>query len=510
MKKLRIFYFLMFIILFNLFCSTDVMAKPVASDFSAGSCVTETIPSDATSNYTVVGGKFVLSDMTYASYLKQNKDFEEIRSKGHRVITVESEFLYAFFAISNNGLTLKAYVPNYKATLLSNEGLQAIKIMGLYNEEQKDCSGTYVTNATIVDNGKVVDKTDYKIDVFENPEKYKEKLLNDQSIYLNKDNNNSNIFSFKSIFTICVVIMEIGIIISLVLGRKNKKKTSQPYVYSILVTISVVSLLALHTNTSYSKETDTTVVENMDAVTDQLDSDYSLTHHDISLTTVKDKKSQMVNSRPSKVTQLRWKNLGSNYVLLIWNSVPQATNYELCYVVAGEKEICKMVGNVSTYRLKGLKASTSYSIRVRGYNNSLIGSFSEVLKITTKEAESSNSSSLFITDSSKDTVPKASGLSVVYRSDTTIILNWNEQNYSSNTSNMLCYSVFSTGKTTCFKRGSRTIDIDIGMITNLTPQTLYEFWVQPIKKLDNNTTIEGEKSQSLYISTNKSFKYYNN
>ncbi len=188
------------------------------------------------------------------------------------------------------------------------------------------------------------------------------------------------------------------------------------------------------------------------------------------------------NIIPSKVTNLKSSKKTYNSITLSWNKINNVTGYKI-YRYDKKSNSYKYLATAKTnsYTDKSLKASSTYSYRVRAYKDSLNGSYSNTIDVKT----------------SPNYAPKVTGLKLKTQKSDSLTISWNKIN------NVTGYKVYRYDvKTESYKLIKTISDASTTSYTNskLTSATKYLYKVRSYK-IVNNKTHNGDYSSSLAATT---------
>ena len=188
------------------------------------------------------------------------------------------------------------------------------------------------------------------------------------------------------------------------------------------------------------------------------------------------------NIIPSKVTNLKSSKKTYNSITLSWNKINNVTGYKI-YRYDKKSNSYKYLATAKTnsYTDKSLKASSTYSYKVRAYKGSLNGSYSNTIDVKT----------------SPNYAPKVTGLKLKTQKSDSLTISWNKIN------NVTGYKVYRYDvKTESYKLIKTISNASTTSYTNskLTSATKYLYKVRSYK-IVNNKTHNGDYSSSLAATT---------
>lgn len=188
------------------------------------------------------------------------------------------------------------------------------------------------------------------------------------------------------------------------------------------------------------------------------------------------------NIIPPKVTNLKSSKKTYNSITLSWDEIDNVTGYKI-YKYDKNSNSYKYLATAKTssYTDKSLKASSTYSYRVRAYKDSLNGSYSNTIDVKT----------------SPNYAPKVTGLNLKTQKSDSLTISWNKIN------NVTGYKVYRYDvKTESYKLIKTISDASTTSYTNsnLTSATRYLYKVRSYK-IVNNKTYNGDYSSSLAATT---------
>ena len=302
-------------LLFISFCFSSVDALYKTSNFS-GKCSNENIPVSATSIYEVDDGIFNLSGTTYGNYLSMHKDDNE--KGGYSNYLLDNNYVY--YSTSKDKKTLIAYVPNYSTLIKDKDALEVLKLEGLYDKNNLNCNGTYVSYATAVF--------------------YEDSSLEDENEFiLNK--HILPFLTYKNLIIILIVSLSIVIIILVLSNHKNISK-KRMIIYLLIIFALILSAMILTFSNSFA-----------------------------------------LNGSLNKVTNLKLISNTSTSSRIGFSKVNKADNYDVCYKKSSSNNYtCKNTTSNSIV-INNLDSDTYYNYKVRAKSSSLIGPYSNVLTVKT-------------------------------------------------------------------------------------------------------------------------------
>ena len=188
------------------------------------------------------------------------------------------------------------------------------------------------------------------------------------------------------------------------------------------------------------------------------------------------------NIIPSKVTNLKSSKKTYNSITLSWNKINNVTGYKI-YRYDKKSNSYKYLATAKTnsYTDKSLKASSTYSYKVRAYKGSLNGSYSNTIDVKT----------------SPNYAPKVTGLKLKTQKSDSLTISWDKID------NVTGYKVYRYDvKTESYKLIKTISDASTTSYTNskLTSATKYLYKVRSYK-IVNNKTHNGDYSSSLAATT---------
>ena len=188
------------------------------------------------------------------------------------------------------------------------------------------------------------------------------------------------------------------------------------------------------------------------------------------------------NIIPSKVTNLKSSKKTYNSITLSWNKINNVTGYKI-YRYDKKSNSYKYLATAKTnsYTDKSLKASSTYSYKVRAYKGSLNGSYSNTIDVKT----------------SPNYAPKVTGLKLKTQKSDSLTISWNKIN------NVTGYKVYRYDvKTESYKLIKTISNASTTSYTNskLTSATKYLYKVRSYK-IVNNKTHNGDYSSTLAATT---------
>ena len=192
------------------------------------------------------------------------------------------------------------------------------------------------------------------------------------------------------------------------------------------------------------------------------------------------------NIIPSKVTNLKSSKKTYNSITLSWDKIDNVTGYKV-YKYDKKSNSYKYLAttNTNTYTDKSLKASSTYSYRVRAY---------KVVNSTTYNGSYSNTIDV---KTSPNYAPKVTGLKLKTQKSDSLTISWNKIN------NVTGYKVYRYDvKTESYKLIKTISNASTTSYTNskLTSATKYLYKVRSYK-IVNNKTHNGDYSSSLAATT---------
>ena len=192
------------------------------------------------------------------------------------------------------------------------------------------------------------------------------------------------------------------------------------------------------------------------------------------------------NIIPSKVTNLKSSKRTYNSITLSWDKIDNVTGYKV-YKYDKKSNSYKYLAttNTNTYTDKSLKASSTYSYRVRAY---------KVVNSTTYNGSYSNTIDV---KTSPNYAPKVTGLKLKTQKSDSLTISWNKIN------NVTGYKVYRYDvKTESYKLIKTISNASTTSYTNskLTSATKYLYKVRSYK-IVNNKTHNGDYSSSLAATT---------
>ena len=192
------------------------------------------------------------------------------------------------------------------------------------------------------------------------------------------------------------------------------------------------------------------------------------------------------NIIPPKVTNLKSSKKTYNSITLSWDKIDNVTGYKV-YKYDKKSNSYKYLAttNTNTYTDKSLKASSTYSYRVRAY---------KVVNSTTYNGSYSNTIDV---KTSPNYAPKVTGLKLKTQKSDSLTISWNKIN------NVTGYKVYRYDvKTESYKLIKTISDASTTSYTNskLTSATKYLYKVRSYK-IVNNKTHNGDYSSSLAATT---------
>ena len=192
------------------------------------------------------------------------------------------------------------------------------------------------------------------------------------------------------------------------------------------------------------------------------------------------------NIIPPKVTNLKSSKKTYNSITLSWDKIDNVTGYKV-YKYDKKSNSYKYLAttNTNTYTDKSLKASSTYSYRVRAY---------KVVNSTTYNGSYSNTIDV---KTSPNYAPKVTGLKLKTQKSDSLTISWNKIN------NVTGYKVYRYDvKTESYKLIKTISNASTTSYTNskLTSATKYLYKVRSYK-IVNNKTHNGDYSSSLAATT---------
>ena len=192
------------------------------------------------------------------------------------------------------------------------------------------------------------------------------------------------------------------------------------------------------------------------------------------------------NIIPPKVTNLKSSKKTYNSITLSWDKIDNVTGYKV-YKYDKKSNSYKYLAttNTNTYTDKSLKASSTYSYRVRAY---------KVVNSTTYNGSYSNTIDV---KTSPNYTPKVTGLKLKTQKSDSLTISWNKIN------NVTGYKVYRYDvKTESYKLIKTISNASTTSYTNskLTSATKYLYKVRSYK-IVNNKTHNGDYSSSLAATT---------
>ncbi|MBQ6546935.1 MAG: InlB B-repeat-containing protein [Bacilli bacterium] len=367
---------LLSIIFFLIIYTPYVKALDDDIKFSSGTCITTSIPENASSSYTLHNSEYVQTGTTYKEYTEPDK----VISEDAETITLERIIretdIYAFFKVSQDKKTVIAYIPNYNKIATNPSGIQILKLLGVYNKKQISCKDTYMTSKSLPSKTYKKENSVEKKIIVENLKKESSSTVQDKTVTnsnnnnntnSNNKNNNGNNTSIKIAITVFVIFC-IGTSTVLLIKYRNKDKDEKfkSSTSMLIITLSILSISALS----------------------------------VSMPLVKT--SYAIDTTISQITNLKVDSKTSTSVKLSWSRDRNASSYEICYKKSSESSYsCTLNTTNPTLTKTGLSYDTTYSFKVRGINKTtgttVVGPYSSEVSAKTYKKDRYYYSSLSAT-----------------------------------------------------------------------------------------------------------------